>query len=130
MVVCHSLDGQNVTDDQCQDLKPLDIQICDMGSCAQGWFHSPWSRKVSASQHVLIYNPCAQGWFQSPRSRKVSASQHVLIYNPCAQGWFHHPMSRKVSASQHVMIYNPCAQGWFHRPMSKKGERLTTCVDL
>lgn len=56
MVVCHSLDGQNVTDDQCQDLKPLDIQICDMGSCAQGWFHSPWSRKVSASQHVVIYN--------------------------------------------------------------------------
>lgn len=58
MVVCHSLDGQNVTDDQCQDLKPLDIQICDMGSCAQGWFHSPWSRKVSPSQHVVIYNPC------------------------------------------------------------------------
>lgn len=78
MVVCHSVDERNVTDDQCEGLKPLDIQICDMGSCAQGWFHSPWSRKVSSKK---IFYECSNTDSQCTLFNKVCYAYgfHVAV---------------------------------------------------
>ncbi|XP_078314081.1 thrombospondin type-1 domain-containing protein 4-like isoform X3 [Crassostrea virginica] len=107
MVVCHSLDGQNVTDDQCQDLKPLDIQICDMGSCAQGWFHSPWSRKCFPS--------CGRGH----KSRKVycSAPNGSQISEAKCQ-------SKKPKQKKPCRNKRPCGGYWFAGPWS---ECSSTC---
>lgn len=107
MVVCHSVDERNVTDDQCEGLKPLDIQICDMGSCAQGWFHSPWSRKCFPS--------CGSGH----RSRQVycSAPDGSQISEAKCQ-------SKKPKQKKACRNKRPCGGYWFAGPWS---ECSSTC---
>ncbi|XP_046581492.1 LOW QUALITY PROTEIN: ADAMTS-like protein 4 [Haliotis rubra] len=39
-VTCMSVEGRAVADRQCGILKPDTTEICDMGSCARGWYHT------------------------------------------------------------------------------------------
>uniref|UniRef100_A0A8W8I7F3 PLAC domain-containing protein n=1 Tax=Magallana gigas TaxID=29159 RepID=A0A8W8I7F3_MAGGI len=107
LVVCHSVDDRNVTDDQCEGLKPLDIQICDMGSCAQGWFHSPWSRKCFPS--------CGRGH----RSRQVYCSSPDGSQISEAKCQSKKPKQKKACRNK-----RPCGGYWFAGPWS---ECSSTC---
>lgn len=86
LVVCHSVDDRNVTDDQCEGLKPLDIQICDMGSCAQGWFHSPWSRKVSSSKDVALQMYSAQFAYWKICFKSNNTDSQCTFFNKMCSG--------------------------------------------
>ncbi|XP_056022743.1 thrombospondin type-1 domain-containing protein 4-like isoform X2 [Ostrea edulis] len=107
LVVCHSIEGQNVTDNQCEGRKPLDTQICDMGSCAQGWFHSQWSRKCFPS--------CGQGH----RSRTVYCSTPDGAEVSEAKCQARKPKKRKSCRNK-----RPCGGYWFAGPWS---ECTSTC---
>ncbi|CAG5939227.1 unnamed protein product [Menidia menidia] len=48
-VVCLSNQGDVDDDEECNmNLKPDDLQNCDMGACARSWFASLWSQRCSA----------------------------------------------------------------------------------
>ncbi|CAJ1052152.1 thrombospondin type-1 domain-containing protein 4-like [Xyrichtys novacula] len=53
-VVCMSNQGDVEDDEECNmNLKPDNLQNCDMGACARSWFTSLWSQQCSAG--------CGQG---------------------------------------------------------------------
>ncbi|XP_053721451.1 thrombospondin type-1 domain-containing protein 4-like [Synchiropus splendidus] len=48
-VRCVSNVGDFVPDEECNmKLRPLDVENCDMGSCAKSWFYTEWGDKCSA----------------------------------------------------------------------------------
>nr|XP_057944637.1 thrombospondin type-1 domain-containing protein 4-like [Doryrhamphus excisus] len=48
-VRCVSNVGDFVPDAECNmNLRPFDIENCDMGACAKSWFHTDWGAKCSA----------------------------------------------------------------------------------
>ncbi|XP_062579392.1 thrombospondin type-1 domain-containing protein 4-like isoform X1 [Saccostrea cucullata] len=118
-VVCQSVEGQNVTGDRCEINKPPDTQTCDMGSCAQGWFHSQWSRKC--------YPSCGRGH----RSRTVycSAPDGAQMSEAKCQ-------TRKPKQKRPCRNKRPCGGYWFAGPWSEcsstcgsgKKERSVICV--
>ncbi|CAM9102852.1 unnamed protein product [Lampetra planeri] len=47
-VRCVSNVGEFVPDAECNmNLRPIDIENCDMGPCAKSWFHTEWGSKVT-----------------------------------------------------------------------------------
>jgi len=54
-VTCKSLDGGTAPDNQCEGIKPENKAMCDMGSCAQGWFHTRWSEAVSCLHYLAFH---------------------------------------------------------------------------
>ncbi|XP_049457802.1 thrombospondin type-1 domain-containing protein 4-like isoform X2 [Epinephelus fuscoguttatus] len=48
-VRCVSNVGDFVPDEECNmNLRPIDVENCDMGSCAKSWFYTEWGNKCSA----------------------------------------------------------------------------------
>ncbi|XP_034535418.1 thrombospondin type-1 domain-containing protein 4-like [Notolabrus celidotus] len=48
-VRCVSNVGDFVPDEECNmNLRPHDVENCDMGTCAKSWFHTEWSNRCSA----------------------------------------------------------------------------------
>ncbi|KAF3832308.1 hypothetical protein F7725_025973, partial [Dissostichus mawsoni] len=48
-VRCVSNVGDFVPDEECNmNLRPVDVENCDMGSCAKSWFYTEWGNRCSA----------------------------------------------------------------------------------
>ncbi|XP_074465771.1 thrombospondin type-1 domain-containing protein 4 [Sebastes fasciatus] len=48
-VRCVSNVGDFVPDEECNmNLRPIDVENCDMGSCAKSWFYTEWGNRCSA----------------------------------------------------------------------------------
>ncbi|TNM90440.1 hypothetical protein fugu_002729, partial [Takifugu bimaculatus] len=48
-VRCVSNVGDFVPDEECNmNLRPVDVENCDMGACAKSWFYTQWGRRCSA----------------------------------------------------------------------------------
>lgn len=45
-VLCVNGDGKSVPLYHCRQQRPTATELCDMGSCAKGWYHTKWSKKV------------------------------------------------------------------------------------
>ena len=48
MTSCVNGEGEVVPDSRCTLGRPKTREICDMGSCARGWYYTRWSKDVSA----------------------------------------------------------------------------------
>lgn len=58
-VRCVSNVGEFVPDAECNmNLRPIDIENCDMGPCAKSWFYTEWGSKVTDGYTVstLLYS--------------------------------------------------------------------------
>lgn len=50
-VHCVSNVGDFVPDEECNmNLRPNDVENCDMGACAKSWFYTEWGNRVSVSR--------------------------------------------------------------------------------
>lgn len=46
-VRCVSNVGDFVPDEECNmNLRPIDVENCDMGTCAKSWFYTEWGNRV------------------------------------------------------------------------------------
>lgn len=46
-VRCVSNVGDFVPDEECNmNLRPIDLENCDMGACAKSWFYTDWGNRV------------------------------------------------------------------------------------
>lgn len=51
-VHCVSNVGDFVPDEECNmNLRPIDVENCDMGACAKSWFYTEWGNRVSVKSH-------------------------------------------------------------------------------
>ena len=52
--MCVTVDDKPIAENKCTNQKPIDSEICDMGSCAKTWFYTRWSDEVRVIQ--LYFN--------------------------------------------------------------------------
>ena len=45
-VTCMHIEGHPAAESRCQERRPIREELCDMGSCATGWFFTDWPQKV------------------------------------------------------------------------------------
>ena len=53
-MTCLSTEGAVVSDRRCGLRKPAVKEVCDMGSCAQGWYHTKWTNQVLQQGHPVL----------------------------------------------------------------------------
>ncbi|KAK6188578.1 hypothetical protein SNE40_004726 [Patella caerulea] len=102
-VRCVDIKGQTTDDQQCGHHKPDEEEICDMGSCAKGWYHSRWSDECSTDCGRGFYTRniyCAADDGTSLPERKCSIESK--------------PKTRKSCKSP-----KPCGGNWFAGPWNK-----------
>ncbi|XP_059152911.1 thrombospondin type-1 domain-containing protein 4-like isoform X2 [Physella acuta] len=103
-VVCVDPQNKSVSESLCTSLKPLEEDICDMGSCAHGWFHTRWSTQCSATCGRGLYT--RQVYCSAPDGSKLDESK-------CG-GKKHKPREHKSCKAK-----NPCGGQWFTGPWSQ-----------
>ncbi|XP_071109939.1 ADAMTS-like protein 4 isoform X2 [Haliotis cracherodii] len=102
-VTCTSVEGTPAADRQCGHPRPDSTEICDMGSCARGWYHTKWSaqcttecgtghykRKTYCSADDGSYLPetkCSSE--KRPRTKKACKDNP-----PCGGRWFAGPWTQ------------------------------------
>lgn len=52
-VVCVTVDNIPIAENKCQGEKPIDSELCDMGSCAKTWFYTRWSEQVYIHSYCI-----------------------------------------------------------------------------
>jgi len=52
-VDCVNTEGEVVNDTECTRMKAETTELCDMGTCAQGWFLTTWSKKVNGTHRLM-----------------------------------------------------------------------------
>lgn len=52
---CVSNLGDFVPDQECNmNLRPFDVENCDMGACAKSWFYTDWGNTVGPRDIVMF----------------------------------------------------------------------------
>lgn len=51
--MCVNGEGETVSHAKCSLDRPKTSEICDMGSCARGWYHTKWSREVINERTIV-----------------------------------------------------------------------------
>ncbi|KAK3772849.1 hypothetical protein RRG08_017413 [Elysia crispata] len=97
-VTCVDADDTKVSERLCRQIKPKTEEICDKGSCAQGWFHSKWSKECSAE--------CGRGFYT--RQVYCSASDGSSLDEKKCGGSTLKPRDRKRCKAP-----KPCGGQWF-----------------
>lgn len=97
-VTCVDADGSRVSERFCREGKPDTEEICDKGSCAQGWFHSKWSKECSAE--------CGRGFYT--RQVYCSAPDGSGLEEQKCGGLRSKPRDRKRCKAP-----KPCGGQWF-----------------
>ncbi|XP_052283234.1 uncharacterized protein LOC127880047 isoform X1 [Dreissena polymorpha] len=98
---CVNSEGGNVSNTECLTVRPETSETCDMGTCAQGWFHTEWSKQCST--------PCGQG--HKTRSVYCLAEDGTqLPESKCGKK----PKTRKACKKT-----RPCGGTWFEGPWSQ-----------
>lgn len=52
-VDCVNTEGEIVPESDCARIKPETTELCDMGTCAKGWFLTTWSKKVTIHNNEI-----------------------------------------------------------------------------
>ncbi|BFY99091.1 hypothetical protein BsWGS_02131 [Bradybaena similaris] len=96
--LCVNGTGHSVTENLCSQIKPPTEEICDMGSCAQGWFHSKWTEECSSE--------CGRGYYT--RHVFCSAADGARLDEKKCGG-------KKSKPKEHRMCKStkPCGGQWF-----------------
>ncbi|XP_052793275.1 thrombospondin type-1 domain-containing protein 4-like isoform X2 [Mya arenaria] len=99
-VDCANTEAEQVPDQECAGPKPEASQSCDMGTCAKGWFHTPWVKKCTSScgrGYVTRSLYClAEDGSQLPETKcgkKPRAKKSCRSNRPCGGSWFEGPWS-------------------------------------
>uniref|UniRef100_A0AAQ5ZFC8 PLAC domain-containing protein n=1 Tax=Amphiprion ocellaris TaxID=80972 RepID=A0AAQ5ZFC8_AMPOC len=103
-VRCVSNVGDFVPDEECNmNLRPIDVENCDMGACAKSWFYTEWGNRCSAecgmgvrSRGVLcLTNHISSLPLEGCGSERPAESQ-VCNNGPCENRieWFTGPWSQ------------------------------------
>ncbi|KAM3625672.1 uncharacterized protein V6R79_015909 [Siganus canaliculatus] len=103
-VRCVSNVGDFVPDEECNmNLRPIDVENCDMGACAKSWFYTDWGHRCSAecgmgvrTRGVLcLTNHISSLPLEGCGSERPAASQ-VCNNGPCENRieWFTGPWSQ------------------------------------
>ncbi|XP_067667252.1 thrombospondin type-1 domain-containing protein 4-like isoform X2 [Haliotis asinina] len=102
-VTCMSVEGRAVADRQCGILKPDTTEICDMGSCARGWYHTKWSAQCTTecgAGHYKRKTYCSADDGSSlpdtkcSREKKPRTRKACKDNPPCGGRWFAGPWSQ------------------------------------
>ncbi|KAL3867430.1 hypothetical protein ACJMK2_044632, partial [Sinanodonta woodiana] len=101
-VYCKNVDGKHMADEKCEGTRPERRLPCDMGSCAQGWFHSEWSDECSTEcgngHHTRKVFCSAEDGTPLPDDRcvgdKPKTNKSCKKYRPCGGSWFTGPWSK------------------------------------
>ncbi|ESP03329.1 hypothetical protein LOTGIDRAFT_51613, partial [Lottia gigantea] len=102
-VNCKDMNGKITDISQCDRQKPKTEEICDMGSCAEGWYHTRWSDECSAH--------CGRGFY----TRKIFCAADdgsTLPDKRC-------PIAKKPKTKKTCKSDLPCGGNWFTGPWSK-----------
>uniref|UniRef100_A0A1A8IET7 ADAMTS-like 7 n=2 Tax=Nothobranchius kuhntae TaxID=321403 RepID=A0A1A8IET7_NOTKU len=103
-VHCVSNVGDFVLDEECNmNLRPADVENCDMGACAKSWFYTEWANKCSAecgmgvrSRGVLCLNNHISSLPLEGCGSERPADSQVCNSGPCENAieWFTGPWSQ------------------------------------
>uniref|UniRef100_A0A8C6PYN8 Thrombospondin type 1 domain containing 4 n=1 Tax=Nothobranchius furzeri TaxID=105023 RepID=A0A8C6PYN8_NOTFU len=103
-VHCVSNVGDFVLDEECNmNLRPADVENCDMGPCAKSWFYTEWANKCSAecgmgvrSRGVLCLNNHISSLPLEGCGSERPADSQVCNSGPCENAieWFTGPWSQ------------------------------------
>ncbi|XP_025077447.1 thrombospondin type-1 domain-containing protein 4-like isoform X3 [Pomacea canaliculata] len=101
-VLCVNGDGKSVPLYHCRQQRPTATELCDMGSCAKGWYHTKWSKKCipecgKGYKTRLVYCAADDGSsLPSDRcsmDRKPPTRKACTHIKPCGGKWFAGPWS-------------------------------------
>ncbi|XP_041374550.1 thrombospondin type-1 domain-containing protein 4-like [Gigantopelta aegis] len=102
-VTCISTEGIIVSDRRCGLRKPAVKEVCDMGSCAQGWYHTKWSGQCSSHCGSGVYTRkvyCSSSDGSELPAKKCLSSKKPREHKsckgnlPCGGIWFTGPWSK------------------------------------
>uniref|UniRef100_A0A2C9KG03 PLAC domain-containing protein n=1 Tax=Biomphalaria glabrata TaxID=6526 RepID=A0A2C9KG03_BIOGL len=102
-IQCVDGNSKNVSEKLCTQIKPDTEEICNMGSCAQGWFHSKWSEECSSkcgrghyTRDVYCLAPDGSKLEEAKcgKSSKPHEQKSCKASTPCGGQWFAGPWSQ------------------------------------
>ncbi|XP_017284203.1 thrombospondin type-1 domain-containing protein 4 [Kryptolebias marmoratus] len=152
-VRCVSNVGDFVSDDECNmNLRPVDVENCDMGACAKSWFYTNWGNRCSAecgmgvrTRGVLcLTNHISSLPLEGCGSERPSDSQ-VCNNGPCENRieWFTGPWSQcsaecgpgsqqrsvvcLMKSDEGVTAMPPYECSSLNRPLSQQSCNLKAC---
>ncbi len=76
-VVCVTAEERPIAENKCVGRRPISVDLCDMGSCAQTWFYTRWSHEVSDSAPPLLL--CTSGSGSLSLSLSLSLSRSLSL---------------------------------------------------
>ncbi|XP_070211907.1 thrombospondin type-1 domain-containing protein 4-like isoform X2 [Littorina saxatilis] len=131
-ISCVSGEGQAVPAARCSPERPKAREICDMGSCAKGWYYTRWTKGCSpdcgGKTHKTrkVYCAADDGGTlpgdRCPADKKPRTRKACGVAKPCGGKWFSGPWSKCNST---------CGEAWRAREvtcMKKHGRRLWSVV--
>lgn len=107
-IQCVNGEGEAVSPSLCAEDRPKTREICDMGSCAKGWYYTKWTRD------------CSPECGKSHKTRQVYCAAEdgsTLPGDKC-------PLDQKPRERKSCGAAKPCGGKWFAGPWS---ECNTTC---
>lgn len=96
-VTCMNIEGHPAEESMCQEIKPIKEELCDMGSCATGWFFTDWPQKcpVECGEGIMRRNlHCAADNNTTLPDERCSKFPRPRLENrckvdvPCGGKWF------------------------------------------
>lgn len=78
-VDCVNTEGEIVPDSECARIKPETTELCDMGTCAKGWFLTTWSKKVIIGNKIQIKNLWKAGTARTENSKPSFKTAFLTI---------------------------------------------------
>ncbi|XP_013881562.1 thrombospondin type-1 domain-containing protein 4 isoform X2 [Austrofundulus limnaeus] len=152
-VRCVSNEGDFVLDEECNmNLRPVDVENCDMGACAKSWFYTNWGNMCSAecgmgvrTRGVLcLTNHISSLPLEGCGSERPADSQ-VCNNGPCENRieWFTGPWSQcsaecgpgsqqrsvvcLMKSDEGITVMPPYECSSLNRPLSQQSCNLKAC---
>ncbi|XP_023809418.1 thrombospondin type-1 domain-containing protein 4 [Oryzias latipes] len=152
-VRCVSNVGDFVSDEECNmNLRPIDMENCDMGACAKSWFYTEWGDKCSAecgmgvkTRGVLCLTNHISSLPLEGCGSERPADSRVCNNGPCENRieWFTGPWSQcsaecgpgsqqravvcLVKSEEGISVMPPYECSSLNRPLSQQSCNLKAC---
>ncbi|XP_026148771.1 thrombospondin type-1 domain-containing protein 4 [Mastacembelus armatus] len=152
-VRCVSNVGDFVPDEECNmNLRPVDVENCDMGACAKSWFYTEWGSRCSAECGIGVQTRgvlCLTNYISSLPlegcGNERPADSQACNNGPCENRfeWFTGPWSQcsaecgmgsqqrsvvcLMKSDEEFTIMPPYECSSLERPLSQQSCNLKTC---
>ncbi|KAK2853521.1 hypothetical protein Q5P01_006182 [Channa striata] len=152
-VRCVSNVGDLVPDEECNmNLRPFDVENCDMGACAKSWFYTEWGNRCSAecgmgvrTRGVLCLTNHISGLPLEGCGSERPADSQVCNNGPCENRieWFTGPWSQcsaecgagsqqrtvvcLIRSDEGFTVMPPYECSSLERPLSQQSCKLKAC---